>query len=556
MSVPPQPADGATATGGATGGGTAVGGAADGGAADGGAADGGGAASRAGAPAADLAARLTGFVRALRGHGLRIGPAETVDAAAVLDVLGLADREQVRAGLAAALLRSDGQRGVFDAAFDLFFPLGVGDPETVRRASGPDASDPALRDPAAPEPDQPDLAPLDPAHLDLARLDPAQLDLAALREDLRARLAAALAADDRAAQARLAGEAVAAFGRYGTAGGSGRPGSDGWSAYQTLGRLSPETLLARVLAALRAGAAGRAAPGPDDLADHLLPDEIRRRIQDFRAMVATEARRRAAEVRGTEHVAERAVAPSTDRIDFLAAGRDQLAELRRTVHPLARKLATRLAARRRRAARGHIDLRRTLRRSLSTGGVPLRPAHRLRRPARPELVLICDVSGSVAGFSDFTLLLVQAMREQFSKVRVFAFVNRTAEVTDLLTRGGGDPAALARRILTEAKVTGYHGNSDYGSALGEFADHHLDAVGPRTSVLILGDARNNYRDPRTAALQRIAARARRVYWLNPEQPALWGTGDSAAPAYAQVVEMHCCRNARRLGEFIARLLPV
>ncbi|MER7706019.1 VWA domain-containing protein [Kitasatospora sp. NPDC097605] len=504
-----------------------------------------GTAAPAGGPPADLAARLTGFVRTLRTHGLRIGPAETVDAAAVLDVLGLADREQVRAGLAAALLRSDGQRGVFDSAFDLFFPLGVGDPEAVRRAAAPGTPDPAPPDPAAPA----------PATLDLAALDPAGLDPAALREDLRARIAAALAADDRAALARLAGEAVAAFGRYGTAGGSGRPGSDGWSAYQTLSRLAPETLLARVLAALRAGADGRGSDGPD-LADHLLPDEIRRRIENFRAMVGTEARRRAAEVRGTEHVAQRAVAPSPDRIDFLAAGHDQLAELRRTVHPLARKLATRLAARRRRAARGHIDLRRTLRRSLSTGGVPLRPAHRLRRPVRPELVLLCDVSGSVAGFSDFTLLLVQAMRDQFSKVRVFAFVNRTAEVTDLLTRGGGDPAALARRILTEAKVMGYHGNSDYGSALGEFADRHLDAVGPRTSVLILGDARNNYRDPNLSSLHRVSARARRVYWLNPEQPALWGTGDSAAPAYAQVVEMHCCRNARRLGEFIARLLPV
>ncbi|MFJ4796803.1 VWA domain-containing protein [Kitasatospora purpeofusca] len=499
-----------------------------------------------GAPAApaDLAARLTAFVRALRTHGLRIGPSETVDAAAVLAVLGLAEREQVRAGLAAALLRTDGQRGVFDAAFDLFFPLGVGDPEAVRRASTQQAAHTA--DPGAPGP------------ADL--MDP-NADPAALREDLRARLVAALAADDRAALAGLAGEAVAAFGRYGGAGAAGRPGNDGWSAYQTLGRLAPETLLARVLAALRAGAsAGSADAGPDpaapDLADHVLPDEIRRRIQGFRALVATEARRRAAELRGTERLAERAVAPSPDRIDFLTAGRDQLAELRRTVHPLARKLATRLAARRRRAARGRIDLRRTLRRSLSTGGVPLRPAHRLRRPARPELVLLCDVSGSVAGFSDFTLLLVQAMRDQFSKVRVFAFVNRTAEVTDLLTRGGGDPAALARRILTEAKVMGHHGNSDYGSALGEFAERHLDAVGPRTAVLILGDARNNYRDPHLPALRLIAARARQVHWLNPEQPSLWGTGDSAAPAYAEVVPMHCCRNARRLGEFVAQLLPV
>lgn len=336
-------------------------------------------------PPADTAARLTGLVRALRGHGLRIGPAETVDAAAVLDVLGLADREQMRAGLAAALLRSDTQRALFDATFDLFFPLGVGTPEAVR------ADPPALPDdPRPPRPGRPDP----------------------LRDDLRERLAAALAADDRAAQARLAGEVVEAFGRYGA---GATPASDGWSAHQALGRLAPETLLARILAALREQAT---AP---DLSDRVLADEIRRRIQDFRALVATEARRRVAELRGAERIAERAVAPTADRIDFLAAGRDQLAELRRTVHPLARKLATRLAARRR-AARGRIDLRRTLRRSLSTGGVPLRPAYRLRRPARPELVLLCDVSGSVAGFADFTMLLVRAMSEQFSKVRVFAFV--------------------------------------------------------------------------------------------------------------------------------------
>ncbi len=477
------------------------------------------------APApADTAARLTGLVRALRGHGLRIGPAATVDAAAVLDVLGFADREQMRAGLAAALLRSDGQRAVFDATFDLFFPLGVGTPEAVRA--------------------EPPPVPDDPEPPRFGRPDP-------LRDALRERLAAALAADDRAAQARLAGEVVEAFGRYGA---GSTPGSDGWSAQQALGRLSPETLLARILAALRERH-GTADPSDRDLSDRVLADEIRRRIRDFRALVSGEARRRVAELRGPERIAERAVAPTADRIDFLYAGRDQLAELRRTVHPLARKLATRLAARRRRAARGQIDLRRTLRRSLTTGGVPLRPAYRLRRPARPELVLLCDVSGSVAGFADFTMLLVQAMREQFSKVRVFAFVNRTAEVTDLL-RHGDDPARLAARILAEAKVMGYHGNSDYGSALGDFAEHHLDAVGPRTCVLVLGDARNNHRDPNPDALRRIAARARRVFWLNPEQPALWPTGDSAALTYAGVVEMHPCRNAHRLGELITRLLPV
>src|SRR5690606_10083081 len=163
-----------------------------------------------------------------------------------------------------------------------------------------------------------------------------------------------------------------------------------------------------------------------------------------------EARRRAAERRGRDEIARRAVPPAADRVDFLFARKDQLAELRRTVRPLARKLATRLAARRRPAPRGPVDLRRTLRGSLSTRG----------RPARPELVLLCDVSGSVSGFSDFTMLLVQALHDEFSKVRVFAFVNRTDEVTGLLVRGAADPEGLGLRIRDEAALTGWHGSSD------------------------------------------------------------------------------------------------
>ncbi|GAB2783434.1 hypothetical protein GCM10027073_15180 [Streptomyces chlorus] len=267
---------------------------------------------------ADLTARLTGLVGALRAHGVRIGTGETVDAARATRELGLADRALLREGLAATLLHTTGQRPVFDAVFDLYFPRRVGTPE----------------------------GPADRAD----------------RADLRERLAAALAAHDTALMARLAMEAVDGFGGYGSS-----PASDSWSSHQTLDRLRPQTLLARVRDGVRArdGAAG--------FGDRLLEDEIRRRIEEFRRMVAAEARRRVAERRDRDEIARRAVAPTADRVDFLFAGKDRLAELRRTVRPLARKPATRLAARRRRAARGSIDLRRTLRGSLSTGGVPMRP---------------------------------------------------------------------------------------------------------------------------------------------------------------------------------------
>ncbi|MGW7402585.1 vWA domain-containing protein [Streptomyces sp. NPDC054833] len=443
--------------------------------------------------------RLTGLVGALRAHGVRVGTGETVDAARAVEALGFADRELLREGLAATLLHGTGQRAVFDPVFDLYFPRRVGAPGT--RTTD--------------------------------------------REELRDRLAAALAADDRDMMARLAAEAVDGLGGYGSS-----PESDGWSSYQTLDRLRPQTLLARVRTDVRRR------DGGTGFADRLLDDEIRRRIETFRAMVAAEARRRVAERRDRDMIARRAVRPTADRVDFLFAGRDQLAELRRTVQPIARKLATRLAARRRRAARGTIDLRRTLRGSLSTGGVPMRPVLRRRRPVRPELVLLCDVSGSVSGFSDFTMLLVQALHDQFSKVRVFAFVNRIDEVTDLLDHGRADPEGLSARIRAEATLTGWHGSSDYGVALGEFAERYGDAVGPRTTVFVLGDARTNMSDPNLPAVRRIAERARRVYWLNPEQRSQWGTGDSAAPAYAELVEMHECRTARQLGGLVTRLLPV
>ncbi|GGW46456.1 VWA domain-containing protein [Streptomyces lucensis JCM 4490] len=447
-----------------------------------------------------VAERITGLVGALRAHGVRIGTGESVDAARAVEALGFADRELLREGLAATLLHGAAQRAVFDPVFDLYFPRGVGGP-----AEG-----------------------------------------TADREALRDRLARALAADDRALMARLAAEAVDGLGGYGSS-----PGSDGWSAYQTLERLRPQTLLARVRADVRGRGGGGAA-----FADRLLDDEIRRRIEEFRRLVGAEARRRVAERRGRDEIARRGVRPTADRVDFLSADRDQLAELRRTVWPLARKLATRLAARRRRAARGTIDLRRTLRSSLSTGGVPMRPVLRRRRPVRPELVLLCDVSGSVSGFSDFTMLLVQALHDQFGKVRVFAFVNRLDEVTGLIDHGRADPDGLGARIRAEATLTGWHGSSDYGMALGEFAERYGDAVGPRTTVFVLGDARTNMNDPNLPAVRDIARRARRLYWLNPEPRARWGTGDSAAPAYAELAEMHECRTARQLGALVSRLLPV
>jgi uncharacterized protein with von Willebrand factor type A (vWA) domain len=458
-------------------------------------------------------ARLVEFVGALRSKGIPAGTSETVDAAAVIDVLGLSSRERLREGLAAALVRRGGQRDVFDMTFDLYFPAGVGVPQAAA-----DVDD--------------------------------DFDL----DDLRDLLASALAEHDSRGLDRAAEVAVDLLGRVGT---PGTP-TEGFSAYQTLERLRPQTLLVQALQGRQGGGqggGGGAAEGQGDggFTQRIERDEIRQDIDRFRERVAGEARRRTAEVRGRDVVTRHAVRTGSDRIDFLSASKQQLEELGRTVQPLSRKLATRLSARRRATRRGRIDIRRTLRRSMSTGGVPMHPVLAAPHKTRPELVLLCDVSGSVSGFSGFTMHLVQALSGQFSKVRVFAFVNAMAEVTDLVKDSQDD---LSARIQREARITTWHTSSDYGEAFADFHAEHMTALGPRTAVLILGDARNNNQDPNLGALHEINERARRTFWLNPEAPMRWGLGDSVAPAYAEIVEMHQCSNVEQLTRFITRLLPV
>lgn len=465
-----------------------------------------------------LPGHLVDFVGALRAHGVAVGPGETVDAAQVLGVVDLIFREQLREGLAAALLRRSGQRQAFDTLFELYFPAALGAGSGV---------------------------------VEVPRVDDADdgpVDVDALRDVL----ADLLRDGDLDALAELARAVVDALGRSGAAGTGirGAGGQPSWSAYQALRMLSPETLLARIMNDLQSGQTGDNA-----FADEVLRREIRDRIAAFRKMITDEVRRRTAEIRGREPVAKTAVPKQAEQVEFLSAHADQLALLRRTVHPLARRLASRLAVRRKHAKRGTLDMRRTLRRSMSTGGVPMRPAYRTRRPGRPELVILCDVSGSVAGFSHFTLLLVQALREQFSKVRVFAFVERADEVTHLF-EPGAELSGVMQRVLREADLVAFDGHSDYGGSFATFAEFWSEAITSKTSLLVLGDARTNYRDPNLAVLKRLVSTARHAHWLNPEPKRQWGSGDSAAPRYAEVMPMHECRTVGQLATVVEALLPV
>ncbi|MGQ4619834.1 VWA domain-containing protein [Nocardia sp. R7R-8] len=453
---------------------------------------------------------LVGFVEALRARGIPVGPSETVDAGRVVTVLDLMDREVLREGLACALLRRTTHRATFDGLFDLWFPVAVG-----QRAASQD-------------------------ELEIPHTPSGDVDIPALRELLAQLLAQESAAPQLEA---LAAQLVEQLGQYQSARGPS------FSSYQALKEVQPQTLLAKILAGMALG------PDASEFAAEIARRAARQRIAGFRATVEAETRRRVAERIGRERVARYGVARQAEEVDFLRASEAELGELKRSSQRLARILAARLAARRRHARRGAIDLRRTLRASMSTGGVPIDLVNRKPRPGRPELVLLCDVSGSVAGFSNFTLLLVSALREQFSRVRIFAFVDQIDEVTRFF-----DPQTQLDRAMTrifgEANVVGLDGHSDYGNALAGFARDFPDAVTSRSSLLILGDARTNYRDPELNTLRSLVEVAKHAHWLNPEPRGQWGSGDSAADKYRDVIEMHECRSAKQLTAVVSRLLPV
>jgi uncharacterized protein with von Willebrand factor type A (vWA) domain len=459
---------------------------------------------------------LVEFVEALRGQGISVGPSETVDAGRVLATLGLGDREVLREGIACAVLRRSDHRETYDAMFDLWFPAALGS-RTVQIDD--DAEDPP--DGLAPE----DIESLRAALVDLLANDDSG--------DTDERLAAMIA------------QIVEAYGRYSSSRGPS------YSSYQALKAMALDELEGKLLAGLLAPYGEAPTPTQEQIAKAIAAQKI----AQLRKLVESETKRRTAEQLGRDHVQMYGIPQLAENVEFLRASGEQLRQMRRTVAPLARTLATRLAARRRRSRAGQIDLRKTLRKSMSTGGVPIDVVLRKPRPARPELVVLCDVSGSVAGFSHFTLLLVHALRQQFSRVRVFAFIDTTDEVTHLFGPNA-DLAVAIQRITRESGVYTRDGHSDYGNAFVSFIESFPNVLSPRSSLLVLGDGRTNYRAPAVDILQHMVTASRHAHWLNPEPKHLWGSGDSAVPRYTDVITMHECRSAKQLAAVIDQLLPV
>jgi uncharacterized protein with von Willebrand factor type A (vWA) domain len=317
-------------------------------------------------------------------------------------------------------------------------------------------------------------------------------------------------------------------------------------AYRVLRALDVANLLAAAMRAERVEA------GPDANAFELRlrRDEQARRIERLRQLVAEEIRRRRPETMpGGPPIAD-----SLDDVDVLEASTTDLRAMQVAVRPLARRLARRVAQRRRRHARGRLDVRRTVRHSLPAGGVPLDPCFRRRRASRTDVVVLCDLSGSVAEFAHFTLTLLHALAGELSGLRSFVFVDGVAEVTDLLGRPGD--VLEPRFLLTRPGVVTGDGHSDYGRVFERFWTAHGEgSVRPTTTLIVAGDARTNYRPAGLAAFRALTDRARHTYWLNPEPRQEWDRTDSAISTFAPwctgVFEV---RTLRQLADAVAAIV--
>jgi len=451
---------------------------------------------------------LTDFIAELRTAGVPASMVEAMDAMAAIRHIDLADRTVFKTALAATLVKNARHYEAFNTAFEVFFAAhrepGAAPSNTIERFQQSGS--------------QPDIA-------DLKRLL-----LKALTDQNPDLLQLAI----RRAIDELAGMEP------------GRPVGGTYYLYRTLRRLDLEELEQR-LWVLSVGAEATA------LEERLARDDVAARIEALKEEIKAEIRRRLVADRGKPALAKTLRKPLLEDIDLMHATRADLDGLEAAVEPLTRKLAARLAQKRRKPRGGRLDFRRTMRRSLSSGGVPLEPVFRAVRPHKPEIALLCDVSGSMATFARFTLQFTYAMASQFARMRSFVFIDSVDEVTDVFHPGVDFVEAL-ERVSNQAAVVWLDGHSDYGHTFEQFWAGWGRELSPRTTLIVAGDARNNYREPRADVLGEMAATVRALIWLNPEPRSYWDTGDSVIGRYAR----HCdsvyeVRNLRQLEAFVGQV---
>ena len=478
-----------------------------------------------GEPILDL---LGGFIQELREAGLPVSLTENLDAMQAIQHIPIEDREAFKYALAATLVKNNSHWRAFETVFEVYFSL-------------------RGREYAIGDGDQIDLGELE-EQLEQLREQGEGMQggggESLTPEELAELLYKALADGNEALMRAVARQAVRRYAGMEP----GRPVGGTYYLYRTLRNLDLDGMLERLMNELKEQHGDMT-----QLEERLERDELEIRIDQLKKEVEAEIRRRLVADRGVEAMARTLRKPLPEDIDFMHASREEMLMLRRAIFPLTRKLAVRLARKRRHGRKGPLDFRNTVRHSLSYGGVPAEPKFKYPRPSKPEIFVIADISGSVAAFARFTLHLVYAMGAQFSKVRSFVFIDGIDEVTSYFD-GVEDIAQAVHKVNTEADVVWVDGHSDYGHALEVFWSKWGKEVGPKTTVMILGDARNNYHASQSWVLKEMRHRARHVYWLNPEPHSYWDTGDSIVGEYG----VHCdgtfeCRNLRQLEGFVDHL---
>ena len=459
--------------------------------------------------------RVVAFAESLRSNGVRVSPDEVADAARAIAALGgegLLEREGLRAALAATLVKSTGEQTLFDRLFDLHFvfalqggPLGARALHDALVARGVDA-------------------------------ERAHELLASLHE--HGEVIAALAAGD---DERLT-EAIRAALTTTDLSGLRSPLQVAYFASRLMTRLGVDDV-ERALHGLADG-------GGDEAERRAVRGAVDESLQVLRR-----AARRAIEAEHEKNDLARAVrarARAVEDAPFAQIPPHEIARTKDLVDKLARRLKARVRRREKAARRGRVDPRRTLRANVGTDSIPVRVRFLRRRRERPDVVVLCDVSDSVRAASVFMLAFVWSLADLFRRVRCFVFVDRIADATDVF-RGARLEDAIGD--VLHGVVVNVSANSDYGTSLRQFRERYMGTLSRRTTVVILGDGRSNYRPPEAWVVEEMRARARRVLWFATEERGTWGFGDSEMRAYARYADaIRVVRNLSDLARAVDRLV--
>jgi uncharacterized protein with von Willebrand factor type A (vWA) domain len=459
-----------------------------------------------------VAGAVVDLAERLRRRGVDVPTSAVIDALQGLAAIDLRDRAQVQMALGCTLVKRAEDRAAFERAFVQWTSTAGLTPATP--ATGGDRAAAPTTPSSAPGPGEDDAS-------------------------IRSELHDALSTGPDAGQLEsLAARAVARWAGLGKV-----TGSERYHQQRVLRALGLSDLAHD---AVRARGDGSERPLVDALVEelrHLVAEEIRARMADG-------ARRDARDGRPRDPSGE--VGEVRD-VDFLRASQHELQQMRALVRPLARTLAARLAQQHRRTQHGRVDMRHTMRASLDTGGVPIDPVHRRRRRSKPELWVLCDVSGSVADFARFTLAFVCALHEEFAGLRTFVFVDDVEEITDLLDRRVHDIDPF--HLLVRASAERSRHQSDYGRVFERFLEQYGSELSGRATVLLAGDGRSHAADPGAGHLRAIRHRSRRLWFLDPEPRSRWSQGDSAAHAYAEICDRFLeVRSMGQLADAVDQLL--